>query len=183
MIEVYLLHYFTMSAHGYIRGTYTSPTSSNLADRAADRDRDEPTVTYAAAGVMIAPVYLKWLLCFEDPETKTLWLGKAVPRDWFVAGEAPLVASNLTTRYGRISFSMTPPTTETTHASGYEVRIVANLPETFTAEPGGLKIRVRAPVALAGTLRTATVVGTVWMAFDAEAEAITMAEAITPRPS
>ena len=35
---------------------------------------------------------LKWMLCFEEPQTRTLWLGKAVPRDWLVTGEAPIAA-------------------------------------------------------------------------------------------
>ena len=177
MIEEYLLHYFTMSAHGYTRGTYTSPESSNLADR------DVPTMAYTAAGVMTSPVYLKWLLCFEEPETKTLWLGKAVPRDWLVAGEAPLVATNLTTRYGRISFSMTPSAKEATaaHASEYTVRIAVNLPETFTVPVGGLQIRIRAPVALAGKLSKVTVGGDAWAGFDAKAETITIsASKLTP---
>jgi hypothetical protein len=169
MVEEYLLHYFTMSAHGYTRGTYTSPESSNLADR------DVPTDAYAAAGVMTSPVYLKWLLCFEEPETKTLWFGKAVPRDWLVAGEAPLVATNLTTRYGRISFSMTPSTKEAAaaQASEYSVRISVNLPETFTVPAGGLQIRVRTPVALAGKMSKVTVGGDAWAGFDAKAETIT----------
>ena len=60
------------------------------------------------------PLCLKWMLCFEEPQTRTLWLAKATPRDWLAAGEAPLVATNLTTRYGRLSFSLTPPTSDAT---------------------------------------------------------------------
>ena len=52
------------------------------------------------------PMCLKWMLCFEEPNERTLWLGKALPRDWLVPGEAPLLAQDLTTRYGRVSFSM-----------------------------------------------------------------------------
>ena len=56
---------------------------------------------------------LKWMLCFEEPESRTLWLAKATPRGWLAAGEAPIVAANLTTRYGRVSYTLRrwhPPT-------------------------------------------------------------------------
>jgi hypothetical protein len=75
MIERFLLHFFAVSAHGYTRGTWTTPESSNLADR------DEPTIPYASTGIHAVPIYLKWMLVFEEPETRTLWLGKATPRD------------------------------------------------------------------------------------------------------
>ena len=61
-------------------GTWTSPESSNLADR------DEPSIAYSAAAVAAAPTYLKWMLLFEEPETRTLWLAKATPRDWLAPG-------------------------------------------------------------------------------------------------
>eukprot|EP00729_Bicosta_minor_P023545 gene23545-10381_t len=89
-IEKFLLHFFAISAHGYTRGTWTTPESSNIADR------DIAPVAYSSAGVVVVPTYLKWMLCFEEPETRTLWLGKAVPRDWLAAGEAPLNAQNVT---------------------------------------------------------------------------------------
>ena len=100
MVDEFLLHYFTMSAHAYTRGSWTTPASTNVVDR------DVPTVAFAAAGEVLAPTYLKWMLCYEEPETRTLWLAKATPRDWLVSGEAPLVANNLTTRYGRISYTL-----------------------------------------------------------------------------
>ena len=32
--------------------------------------------------MVTTPVYLKWMLCFEDPDTRTVWIAKATPRDW-----------------------------------------------------------------------------------------------------
>ena len=84
------------------RGSWSTPEVANVVDR------DERTVAFAAAGEVLAPVYLKWMLCYEEPESRTLWLGKATPREWLAAGEAALVAANLTTRYGRITFSLAP---------------------------------------------------------------------------
>ena len=77
-----------------------------------------------------------------------------------------------------------PPTKETTaapHTAEYTVRIAVNLPETFTVPAGGLQIRVRAPVALAGKLSKVTVGGDAWTEFDAKAETITIsASKLTP---
>ena len=40
--------------------------------RASDvTDRDTPATAYTA-GEVTAPTYLKWMLCFEEPETRTL---------------------------------------------------------------------------------------------------------------
>ena len=42
---------------------------------------------YVAAGVMMSPTYLKWMLLFDDPNTRTVWLAKALPREWLTAGQ------------------------------------------------------------------------------------------------
>ena len=147
------MHFYAASAHGYTRGTWTTPASSNLANR------DEPAVEYTSTGVHTVPVYLKWMHVFEEPETHTLWLAKALPRDWLVPGEAPLVVERATTRYGRVSFSMTVGT-----GSSYTVAVNVTLPASFaTAGPtGGLRVRVRAPLAHAGKLSGVTVGGKAW---------------------
>ena len=171
-MERFLLHYFALSAHAYTRGTHTTPESSTVADR------DEAPVSYTAAGVVAAPIYLKWMLCFEEPETRTLWVAKATPRDWLVPGEAPIVAENLTTRYGRVSFSL-----RVESASAYRVRANVTLPPSFASKPppGGVRVRVRAPLQHAGRLSAVTVGGQAWSAFDAAEETIDFAPAaLTP---
>ena len=134
-------------------------------------NRDTAPMAYSAAAVVAAPTYLKWLLCFEDPQSRTLWLGKALPRDWLVQGEAPLVADSLTTRYGRISFQLQVATSK---AGVYTVRANVTLPVSFaTSGPaGGLRLRVRAPLEHAGKLSSVTVGGMSWSAFDAAEETI-----------
>ena len=64
MIERFLLHFFAYSAHGYTRGTWTTP-------EACSPDKDVASTAYVAAGVVTAPVYLRWALVFEEPENKT----------------------------------------------------------------------------------------------------------------
>lgn len=177
MVERFLLHFFAMSAHSYTRGTFTTPESSNVADR------DEPAVAYTAAGVVVTTVYLKWMLAFEEPETQTLWLAKATPRDWLAVGENPLAVANLTTQYGRMSFSLTPPprvsrSVEGTQATaGYSVEANVTLPASFASNPppGGIKVRVRAPVQHAGKMTGVTVGGAKWAAFNAAEETIEIA--------
>jgi hypothetical protein len=183
MVEQFLLHYFAMSAHSYARGAWTTPEFSNVVDR------DVPAGTYVAAGEVIAPTYLKWMLCFEEPETQTLWLAKATPRDWLVAGEAAVVASNLTTRYGRVSYTMGVAASSAASArrgggnssarGAYAVHASLMVPVTFatakTAPAGGVRIRVRAPVEHAGKLSQVTVGGKAWASFNAAEETIDIA--------
>ena len=123
MADEFLLHYFATSAHAYTRGTHTAPESSDVTDR------DTPATAYTAAGEVLAPTYLKWMLCFEEPESRKLWLAKATPRGWLAAGEAPLRAANLTTRYGRVSYTITPPAA--TEGGNYTVRANVTLPPSF----------------------------------------------------
>jgi len=170
-VERFLLHFFAVSAHGSTRGTLTPPQSSNLANR------DEPTVTYAATGVHAVPAYLKWMLVFEEPETKTLWLGKAVPRDWLAPGEAPVKVEHATTRYGRLSFSLA---VDAAADGSYSVKANISLPST--AKPaGGLRLRVRAPAEHRGKMSGVTVGGKAWPSFDAAAETVDFSAAqLTP---
>lgn len=192
-VERFLLHFFAVSAHGYTRGTWTTPESSDLADR------DRAPVAYSAAGEVATPTYLKWMLVFEDLETKTLWLGKAVPRDWLAPGEAPLVAQHVTTRYGRIGFSfeargvsnsaMTKPVrvypatlvaesgSDHRGPAGYSVKINVTVPARLAKAPpaGGLRVRVRAPLEHAGKLSGVMVGGKAWKKFDPAEETVDFA--------
>merc|ERR1711971_1095790 len=99
MVERFLLHYFAMSAHTYTRGTWTTP-------EAVSPDRDVGGTDYVAAGVMTAPTYLKWALLFEEPDNRTLWIAKALPRDWLAPGANQVVVERATSRYGSISFRL-----------------------------------------------------------------------------
>jgi len=175
MVHRFLLHFFAMSAHGYTRGTWTTPLSSNLADR------DEPTLPYASTGVHTVPIYLKWMLVFEEPETRTLWLAKATPRDWLVSGDgAPLVVSNATTRYGRVSYSLSVAASAADASGGagtYTVTANVTVPKTLAMtgpqQPtGGIRLRLRAPLEHAGKLSSVTMGGKPWAGFDAATETI-----------
>jgi len=158
----FLLHVYAVSAHGYTRGTWTTPLSSDVADR------DTPADAYAATAIHTMPTYLKWMLIFEEPETRTLWLGKATPREWLAPTEAPIVVRRATTRYGRISFSLQASAS----ANSYAVKANVTLPPSLTPPAGGLVLRLRAPLAHAGRLSSVSVGGAAWARFDAAAETV-----------
>merc|ERR1712166_668366 len=90
MVERFLLYFFTQSAHANTRGTWTTPESASI-------DRGSGAISFSSAGVNNVPLSIKWMLVFEEPETHTLWLGKAVPRDWLAPGESALLVEQATT--------------------------------------------------------------------------------------
>ena len=174
-----------MSAHTYTRGTWTTP-------EAVHPDRDVGGTDYVAAGVMTAPTYLKWALLYEEPDNRTLWVAKALPRDWLALGSGPgggpgggaragagagVVVEKATTRYGRVSYRLQPTQDPTTKA--YTIRANLTLSATFAvrAPAGGVRLRLRAPLPYAGKLKSVTVGGEAWAAIDAAAETVDFAAA------
>jgi hypothetical protein len=164
-VERFLLHYFAMSAHTYTRGSWSTP-------EAAHPDRDVGITDYVAAGVVTSTTYLKWMLVFEEPDNRTLWLAKALPRDWLGPGSQPVVVGNATSRYGRLSFSLHADSSA--GGGSYQVTVRMELPASFAKgpPPGGLRVRLRAPLQWARKLASVTVGGKPWSSFDRDAETI-----------
>ena len=97
------------------------------------------------------------------------------------ASQEPVILKNATTRYGRVHYSLVA----SEGAAGYTVKANVALPPSYaaaaTAPPGGVRLRLRAPVELAGKLSSVTVGGKEWQAFDAAAETIDFeAKVLTP---
>lgn len=165
-VERFLLHYFGMSAHTYTRGTWTTPEATHP-------DRDVGSTDYVAAGVHTAPTYLKWMLLFEEPNNQTVWLAKALPREWLAAGAEPVVVEAAPSRYGRIAFRLAA--SQALRGGPYAVKANVSLPPSCfgaSGPAGGVRLRLRAPVALAGKLVRVTVGGKPWRSFDPVAETI-----------
>ena len=170
MVERFLLHYFGMSAHTYTRGTWTTP-------EATDPNREVGSTDYVAAGVHTAPTYLKWMLVFEEPDARTVWLAKALPREWLAPSADTVLVEDAPTRYGRVSFVMSAAVAD----SQYSVRANVTLPAPYfcaNGPPGGLRLRLRAPVALAGRMESVTVGGSAWDAFDPKSETVDFTSAV-----
>jgi hypothetical protein len=80
LIEEFLVHYFSLSAHAYTRGSWIAPESTVI-------DRNQSSVSFCTPATLTAPILLKWLLVWEHPISHTVWLGKAIPRVWLSEGE------------------------------------------------------------------------------------------------
>jgi hypothetical protein len=85
-------------AHHYTRGMWTAPETRRPL-------LTEDAAPYCTPAQLIAPLFTRWLLVFEDPQSDILWLGKALPRAWLEDGKKVAV-SDAATRWGRIDFSI-----------------------------------------------------------------------------
>ena len=154
MIREALLMMYSDMAHQYTRGTWTAPeTRSILVDRLA--------TPYCTPAQLVVALMTRWLLVFEDPESNTLWLGKAVPRKWLEDGKTTAV-SGAVTKWGRVGFSVV------SHINTGTIAAQIDFPTS------GLKaatiLRLRAP----GEMKLKSVIlnGKAWTQFDTEAETI-----------
>ena len=70
----------TQAAHMSSRGFWMTPESSGIiGDPHQGKNGRTHNVYFSAAGPNNVPLCLKWMLVYEEPETRTLWLGKARP--------------------------------------------------------------------------------------------------------
>ena len=122
------------------------------------------------------------MLVFEDPRSRRVWLGKALPREWLAAGVDPVAAAAVPTRYGRVGFRLHGRWVRP--QAVYEVRANLTLPSSFVGSAGpegGLRLRLRVPLDC-GKLKAVTMGGAAWPAFDPTAETIVFDKAaLTPK--
>jgi hypothetical protein len=96
--EALLLMYAVM-AHQYTRGTWTAPETRPVFN-------DNPAAPYCTPAQLVVALMTRWSLVFEDPMSETLWLGKAVPREWLKDGKNISIAA-APTQWGKVGFSVT----------------------------------------------------------------------------
>lgn len=94
-VKDFLLLFYTTSAHAYSRGQWVAPESTNI-------DRAQPSVTFATPSGLSQPIFLRWMLLFDDPITNTLWVGKAIPHEWFSPTER-ISCRDMPSRFGSLS--------------------------------------------------------------------------------
>jgi hypothetical protein len=105
------------------------------------------------------------MLVFEDINTRELWLGKAIPREWLSSGEK-VVVERAPTRYGRISYTM--------RALPDSVKVNITLPKDWRS-PQALLLRLRLPSG--GRFGNITVGGISWSAFDQQMQTVSLGNA------
>lgn len=158
MIDQFLVFAFSMAAHSYTRGTWTAAECSS-------GDRGSSSSGYAAPSQSLFPSLLRWMLVFEDINTRELWLGKAIPREWLSSGEK-VVVERAPTRYGRISYTM--------RALPDSVKVNITLPKDWRS-PQALLLRLRLPSG--GRFGNITVGGISWSAFDQQMQTVSLGNA------
>ena len=81
---------FAVSAHAQTRGTWTAAECIGGLDRseASGRNGTESASGYAAPSQTVLPTLIKWMMLFEDPVEKQLWIGKGMPREWLLPGKS-----------------------------------------------------------------------------------------------
>jgi hypothetical protein len=167
-IDRFQLLLYSVATQGCTRGTWVCAESTSI-------DRDTPAVKYATPSQLSIPIFVRWMLAFEDSTDSSLVLAKAVPREWF--GDAQFFAAqDVPTRYGVLTYSYTVRARNATKSRvaaqvgeltqplprGSQGRIidvnvsVSSLAWTFPA--GGLKLRVRSPH-VGGVIVAASIMG------------------------
>jgi hypothetical protein len=155
MVREALLMMYSDMAHQYTRGTWLAPETRNVLI-------DRPAAPYCTPAQLVVSLMTRWLLVFEDPQSETLWLGKAVPRKWLEDGKNMSVAQ-APTRWGRVGYSIA------SHLTQGNIVATVELPATFAATT---KVRLRAPQDK--KMKSVTLNGKPWTQFDAGDESITI---------
>lgn len=160
MIREALLMMYSDMAHQYTRGTWTAPETRNvLIDRVA--------APYCTPAQLVVNLMTRWLLVFEDPQSETLWLGKAIPRNWLEDGKKTSVSA-APTRWGRVGYTID------SHINTGTILAKIVLPQSFNAET---RLRLRAPAGF--TLKSVTVNGKPWTQFNPDEETVIIPAATT----
>lgn len=151
----YLLLLWSITSHQYTRGAWVAPETRNIGTT-------RPAAPYCTPAQLVVPLMARWMLVFEDPESDTVWLAKATPRNWLENGNAVSIAG-APTRFGRVGFRLKSRLAEDA------VDADITLPPAF---PAAVKLRCRAPEGyrMAGV----TLNGAVWSQFDAAGETVTL---------
>jgi len=155
MIREALLLTYSVMAHQYTRGTWTAPETRNVL-------RAENAAPYCTPAQLVVALLTRWMLIFEDPESETLWLGRAIPRAWLADGKTTSI-SNGPTRWGRVGFSI--------YSQINAGKIIASVALPSGAPPL-TKLRLRAPAG--HKIHSVLLNGQPWSQFDADEETITI---------
>ena len=163
MIREALLMTYSVMAHQYTRGTWTAPETRPVF-------LDNPAAPYCTPAQLVVALMTRWIMVFEDPLSDTVWLGKAMPREWLKDGNTISIEA-APTRWGRIGFSVV------SHLN--QGKITASLALSSDQLKARTKIRLRTPEQR--QLKSVLLNGKVWTEFDAVEETITLPPGMSGR--
>ena len=155
-IREFLLTFHSLLAHHYSRGVWTAPETRRLNPK-------EFAAPYCTPAQLVAPLLLRWMLVFEDPNPEALWLAKGTPREWLRDGQS-ISVSQAPTRWGSVGFEIRSRLAE----RRIDARL--DLPRKGISVPVVLRLRVQEGAALKSVL----VQGKNWDGFDPVAETVTL---------
>jgi hypothetical protein len=95
-IEEYLLFLHSHRYHSHTPGTWVAGEVTGI-------DGDLPL--YCIPAQLTIPKLVRWMLVFEASNSETLYLGKAIPREWFASGQ-PIRIDGAPTRWGKVDLSL-----------------------------------------------------------------------------
>jgi hypothetical protein len=154
LIREALLLLYAMTAHQYTRGQWVAPET---------RLMFEPwdAAPYCTPSQLLAPLVLRWLLVFEDPQSESLWLGRGVPRAWLADGKRTRVAQ-APTRWGKVGFAID------SHLGRGLIDAELQLPAAGLAAVTRLRLRTPGQ----RPMQSVTLNGKPWTAFDRASEVV-----------
>ena len=127
----FIMMLYSATNHAYTRGFWTAPESTTI-------DRKHWSIAYCSPSEGIVPLMLKWMFVFEDPITQTIWIGKAIPREFLENGQS-IAISNSTVSYGSVTVTYYSKITE-----NKTIHVILE-PKLKIFPPNGIKLRVRCP--------------------------------------
>ena len=130
-ITDFIMMLYSASNHAYTRGFWTAPESTTI-------DRRHSSIAYCSPSEGIVPLMFKWMIIFEDPMTQTIWIGKAIPRD-YLENDQSIVATNATVSYGSIT-----ATYQSKFTKNKLIQVILD-PKLKKFPENGIKVRVRPP--------------------------------------
>jgi hypothetical protein len=163
-VREYILTYYSIMAHSYSRGTWTSVESAAL-----DMSRYAP---YATPAQLQIPILTKWMLVFEDPNEPVLWLAKATPMQWLEDGKK-IAISRAPTRFGMVAYELR------SEIGKGKVLGTIELP----AGPGRPTVNVRIRVPGDRVMQRVQVNGKAWDGFDAAQNIVILPPTLNGRVS
>lgn len=126
-IEEYILFLYAHRYHDHSRGSWTAGEVSGITGDGA---------LFCIPAQQTIPLLVRWMLVFEDPDKETLYLGRAIPREWIASGKS-IGIQQAPTRWGRVDFHLE---TDGNH------RFVANIALPDQGElPEELQVSFRLP--------------------------------------